>query len=564
MKTCASTVPAIYARVSSEQQAEAATIDSQVAALQERIASDGLTLETEMRFLDEGYSGATLIRPALERLRDLAATGAIDCLYVHSPDRLARKYAYQVLLLDELQRCGVEVVFLNHPLGKTPEEDLLLQVQGMVAEYERAKIIERSRRGKLHAASQGSVSVLGGAPYGYRYVSCREGDGEARYEVVLEEARVVRQMFEWVGRDGLSIGAVCHRLKEQGIVTAKGKGYWDRSTVWGHLKNPAYRGNAIFGKRRIGPKRPCLRPQRGRPEQPRRAVSVYKMPADQGIPIAVPAIVDEALFAAVEERLQENRERNRQLRQGARHLLQGLVVCGRCGYAFCGRTVRSHGTRRDYAYYRCSGNDAYRFGGERFCTNKQVHADLLEEAVWKDVCSLLENPQRIEREFQRRLKRDPPGVASDEHLQARIQKVKCGLARLVDAYEDGLLEKNDFEARIHRSRDRLAQLEADAKKQADEESQRVELRLVIGHLQEFVDRIKSGLHDADWSARREIIRALVKRVEVDETQVRVIYRIDPLPFDQGPSRGILQDCLRRVSGYPGRSGKNRENPNGVS
>ena len=130
-------------------------------------------------------------------------------------------------------------------------------------------------------------------------------------------------------------------------------------------------------------------------------------------------------------------------------------------------------------------------------------------------------------------------------LQARIQKVKCGIARLVDAYEDGLLERSDFEPRIRRSRDRLATLEAEAKKQADEESQRAELRLVIGQLQEFVDRIKSGLHDADWSTRREIIRALVKRVEVDEAQVRVIYRIDPLPFDHGPERGRLQDCLRR-------------------
>ena len=141
----------------------------------------------------------------------------------------------------------------------------------MVAEYERAKILERSRRGKLHAARQGSVNVLSGAPYGYRYVSCREGDGEARYEIVLEEARVIRQMFEWVGRDGLSIGEVCRRLKEQGIPSPKGKSYWDRTTVWGHLKNSAYRGIAIFGKTRIGPKRPCLRAQRGRSEQPRRA-----------------------------------------------------------------------------------------------------------------------------------------------------------------------------------------------------------------------------------------------------------------------------------------------------
>jgi site-specific DNA recombinase len=549
MNKCPSTVPAIYARVSSEQQAEAATIDSQVDALQGQIAADGLTLETEMRFLDEGYSGATLIRPALERLRDVAATGAIDRLYVHSPDRLARKYAYQVLLLDELQRCGVEVIFLNHRLGQTPEEDLLLQVQGMVAEYERAKILERSRRGKLHAARQGSVSVLGGAPYGYRYVSSREGDGESHYEIVLEEARVIQQMFAWAGRDGLSIGEVCRRLKEQGIPSPTGKSHWARTTVWSQLKNSAYRGNAIFGKRRIGPKRPRLRAQKGHPEQPRRPNSLYEVPKDQGIPIPVPAIVSEDLFAAVGERLEENRKRSRQSQRGAKYLLQGLVVCAHCDYAFCGRPVRRKArkeNRRDYVYYRCTGMDAYRFGGERVCHNRPVRTDVLDEAVWKDVSSLLEDPARIEREYQRRLKHKSVYTENYEHLNARIQKVKRGIARLVDAYEDGLLEKSDFEPRIRRARERLATLEAEVKKQADEESQRAELRLVIGQLQEFATRIKSGLHDADWSTRREIIRALVKRIEVDEAQVRVIYRIDPLPFDRGPERGCLQDCSRRV------------------
>jgi len=548
MKKSHSSITAIYARVSSEQQAEAATIASQVAALEDRVAKDGLTLEPQMRFLDEGYSGATLIRPALERLRDMAASGAMDRLYVHNPDRLARKYAYQVLLLDEFSRCGVEVIFLNHRLGQTPEEDLLLQVQGMVAEYERAKILERSRRGKLHAARQGSVNVLSGAPYGYRYISCREGDGEARYEIVLEEARVIRQMFEWVGRDGLSIGEVCRRLKEQGIPSPKGKSYWDRTTVWGHLKNPAYQGTAIFGKTQIGPKRPCLRAQRRRSEQPRRAHSVYDVPEDQGIRIRVPAIVSEALFAAVQERLQENRKRNRQSRRGAKYLLQGLVVCACCDYAFYGKPVSlksGKGKRRNYAYYRCIGTDAYRFGGERICHNKQVRTDLLEEAVWQDVCSLLENPQRIEREYQRRMKRDTRGSPIDEHLPSRIQKIKRGIARLLDAYEDGLLEKSEFEPRLRRSRDRLTKLEAEAKKQAAGEAQRTELRLVIGQLQEFADRIKSGLHDADWLTRREMIRALVKRVEIDEAQVRVIYRVDPLPFDHGPARGRLQDCWRR-------------------
>jgi site-specific DNA recombinase len=134
---------AFYARVSGEQQAAAHTIESQIAALSERASNDGTPVPAERRFVDDGYSGATLIRPALDRLRDLVSVGAIDRIYVHSPDRLARNYAYQVLLLDEWQRRGIEVVFLNRPLGKSPEDDLLLQVQGIVAEYERAKIIFR-------------------------------------------------------------------------------------------------------------------------------------------------------------------------------------------------------------------------------------------------------------------------------------------------------------------------------------------------------------------------------------------------------------------------------------
>jgi site-specific DNA recombinase len=230
---------AIYARVSSEQQAEAHTIASQVAALRERLRSDGLVVPAGMEFLDDGYSGATLVRPALERLRDAASAGVIDRLYVHSPDRLARKDAYQVLLVEELGRFGVEVVFLNRELGRSPEDDLLLQVQGMMAEYERAKIIERHRRGKLHAARVGSVNVLSGAPYGYRYVNKHAGGGHARYDLIPAEARVVRQIFEWIGRERFSIGDVCRRLMQAGERTRTGRLVWERSVVWAILKNPA-------------------------------------------------------------------------------------------------------------------------------------------------------------------------------------------------------------------------------------------------------------------------------------------------------------------------------------
>src|SRR5262245_12817184 len=309
---------AIYARVSTDQQADAHTIASQVAALQARVAADGLPLLPDYQFLDEGYSGATLIRPALERLRDAAALGSIHRLYVHSPDRLARKYAYQVLLIDELQRTGVEVVFLNRELGRSPEDDLLLQVQGMVAEYERAKIIESSRRGKRHAAQIGEISVLAGAPYGYRYIRKQDGGGLAHVEIVLDEARVVRQVFAWVGRDRLSIGEVRRRLEQAKERTRTGKTSWDRTTIWGMLKNPAYKGQAAFGKTRSGPLAPRLRAQRNGSLHPRRPVSTTDVAAEEWISVPVPALVSAELFESVQEQLMENRQRARQSQRGPR------------------------------------------------------------------------------------------------------------------------------------------------------------------------------------------------------------------------------------------------------
>ena len=538
----------LYARVSSEQQAKDNTIASQLEALDRRIEEDGHTCDQARRFIDEGYSGTTLIRPALERLRDLAAAGGLDRVYVHSPDRLARKYAYQVLLIDELRRYGVEVVFLNRQIGASPEEDLLLQVQGMVAEYERAKILERSRRGKRHAAAAGSVNVLGGAPYGYRYVDKREGAGQASYQVVFEQARVVRHIFEWIGQERLSIGEVCRRLAREGIPSPRGKGYWDRSTIWGILKNPAYRGAAGFGKTRIGEMRGRLRPHRNQAEQPRRAHSRYDVPVEEWTTIPVPAIVSGELCVEVAEQLAENRARRRQRRTGELHLLQGLLACGCCGHAFYGKPVRcaGKGKRRDYAYYRCIGTDAYRFGGQRICQNRQVRTDLLEAAVWDDVRSLLSEPERIEQEYRRRLN-DHPSRRSQagSDLSAMIQRIQRGIARLIDAYEDGLVERAEFEPRIKTAKDRLARFQSEAKERDLQEAQAGELRLVIGQLRDFADKLKAGLQQTDWTSRREIIRALVKRVEINQENVRVVYKVSPSPFADSPERGIMQHCWRR-------------------
>lgn len=540
---------AIYARVSSEQQAQQKTIDSQVAALEERVAQDGFVLDGELRFVDDGCSGSTLVRPGLERLRDCAYAGGIDRLYVHSPDRLARKYAYQVLLLDELTHDGVEVVFLNHALGASPEEDLLLQVQGMISEYERAKIMERSRRGKRHAARRGSVNVLSGAPYGYRYVSKQEGNGEAHYRIVFEEARIAREMFEWYGVEGVSIGEICRRLKAKGIRTRTGKPSWDRTTVWGMLKNPAYKGSAGFGKTRLGPRKPALRPRRGG-EQSQRHYSIYPIPEEEQERIAVPAIVSENLFTVVRDRLAENKKHSRQRKRGARYLLQGLLQCQCCQYAYYGKPVSrsaAKGKTWKYAYYRCVGTDAFRFGGERICWNKQVRTDRLEAAVWEDVCALLQDPDRVRREYERRLNDEPNNQAVEaEQLSTMIQKLKRGIARLIDAYEDGLLTKEEFEPRLRNAKGRLKKLEAEIQAVLDQAAAEDELRLVIGQFEEFAQRVSDGLHQGDWTTRREIIRALVKRIEIGPESVRVVYKVAPAPFASAPdSGGSLQNCWRR-------------------
>jgi site-specific DNA recombinase len=543
---------AFYARVSGEQQVDAQTIQSQIAALRERVASDEVLVPPDREFIDDGYSGATLIRPALERLRDLAASGAIQRIYVHSPDRLARSYAYQVVLLDEWRRYGIEVVFLNKAIGQSPEDDLLLQVQGVVAEYERAKIMERCRRGKRHAARTGNVSVMSCAPYGYRYMSSQESGVAARFEPIPDQARVVRQIFTWVGRDRLSLNQVVRRLRQAGEPTATGKQWWSRTIVWHILQNPAYKGQAAYGKTRTINRRQRQRSLRGRPIHPRHDRSTAAVDHQDWISIPVPALVDESLFDAAQEQLRENRTRAREGRRHPGHLLQGLTCCSSCGYAYYAKRLRQRGVGRelvDYVYYRCTGTDGYRFSGGRVCTNTQIRGDLLEAAVWAEVRALLETPQRLEDEYRRRLA--APEIEPDlEITKAQVAKVKQTISRLIDGYADGLIDKDEFTLRIRRAKERSARLDEQLRSQVELTAQRRELLLLITRMEDFATRIKDGLQHADWNTKRDLVRALVRRVDIGPDGVNVVFRVDPAIPPSAPPEGIMPDCKRREhAGY---------------
>ena len=325
-------VAAIYARVSSDRQRREQSIRSQTAALRELAAARDLLVVEDLVFEDEGVSGTVLRRPGLERLRDLAVEGRFEVLLCHAPDRLARRYAYQVLLLEELQRAGIEVIFAKEPeRSGTPEDELLRQFQGMIAEYERAQIAERCRRGKLHRARGGAVSVMARAPYGYRYVK-RSEHADAFFEVDEAEAPVVREIFRRYLEEDESIAKIGRWLTAQGVPTRTRAMGWNNATIWGMLRNPAYAGQAAYGKTRAtgevvrATRQARLRKQRST------HISREDVAPEDWERITVPALISEEQFALAQERLHRN-SRFSPRNTSRPSLLQGILVCRECGYA---------------------------------------------------------------------------------------------------------------------------------------------------------------------------------------------------------------------------------------
>ena len=434
------TSAAIYARVSSARQKKDQTTGSQTAALREHAASNGLEVPEEWVFEDEGHSGATLVRPGLEAVRDLAAQGCLDVVLVYSPDRLARKFAYQALLIEELARAGVRVEFIkNGARGDSPEDQLLVQFQGMFAEYEKAQLMERYRRGKAHRARTGSVNVLSGAPFGYRYLRKTDLAG-AVYEISQAEAALVAELFRRYADQGASIADLARWLTSQGVPTRTGKHRWDRSVIWGMPRNPAYAGTAVFGKTMAvhepaGLNRVARLQGRSTP----RAIKTVDRPREERTQIPVPPIVDQETFARVQQRLAGNKRfaaRNTKVPS----LLQGLAACSACGYGYYRTSART--TSRKICYHRCPGPDDYRYEGGRVCGNKPVRAGYLDTVVRDHITALLADPALIRAEISKRPEqaRTPDPVTRQRNrLELQAAKTATSIAAMTEAFSEQLL-----------------------------------------------------------------------------------------------------------------------------
>ena len=522
---------ALYARVSTPRQEQEQTIASQLAALHTYAAERSYEVDEAQVFLDDGYSGACLDRPGLDRLRDAAQMGLVELVLVEAPDRLARDYVWQQVVLTDLQRHGCQVEFVHGPQPHTPEDRLLLQMQGMFAEYERAQILERTRRGRLHAARQGLL-LVGSAPYGYRRVAGRAGQ-PAYLEVYEPEAIIVRQLYDGLLLEGLSVRQLTKRLREQGVPPPRSD-RWHPASVRLLLLSPTYGGTAYYNKTMVV-----------EPQHPRRAdryprtvkSSTRPRPHGDWIPIAVPAIVSPELHEQAAEQLRRNRWHASRNTRFA-YLLRGLVRCGACGLRMDGLVQHSRpnptGVRYHYPYYVCKGRSPLTTGRLEACQARRVRADRLDQVVWDHMRDLILEPGRLADQLGRLRGGATLEESVLEQHAARLLRLVAQQRRqgerLLDAYQQGVIALHELAVRREQLDRQHAQVEAQLADLERERQAREHLTPVLEAVEAFRARVAAGLAaaEADFDARRQFVRLLIEDVVMTGDDVAIHYVV-PLP-----------------------------------
>jgi site-specific DNA recombinase len=504
---------ALYARVSTEVQEKEQTIQSQLAAITRYTEQQGFQYSEALTYTDDGYSGTWLDRPALDELRDHAREGRFDAVVVLCPDRLARRYAYQVLILEELKRAGIEVHFCERPIQDTPDDQLLLQIQGAIAEYERAKMLERCRRGRLHRARHGELAPPS-TPYGYSYAARKYG-GDGQIRIDEPEAAVVRQVFEWYAADDSSVVRVLRKLNASVWRTRRGRKQWSASCVLRMLRCEWYVGRAYYNRTTRRPR------AEGAPAR----AAIVERPRSEWITVPVPRLLDDALFERAQRRLVENqRFAKRRLRRKQTYLLRGLLNCGQCGYAYVGFTQSSRAGRPGYYYYRCNA----RYEASRVtnaipnpCNNVPLRGDGVDEVVWTTVRNLLLNSDTLAGHLQDWLERTTSDAKHDERLKlagSRLKELNSQRERLIDAYQTGALPLDDFRTRRTSIEERILAVEQEqAELRSSQATQELAVRQVAGaegfaeHLRE---QLRRELEDPGFEVKQAILRIVVEKVVI--------------------------------------------------
>src|SRR3954468_2938937 len=519
---------AVYVRVTTQRQAQAQTIEQQLERLRAHLREQGVEPASEAVFRDDGYSGATLNRPGLDRLRDAARAGEVDRVLVTDPDRLARNYVQLMVLLGELERAGCEVAFLDRPMSRDPQDQLLLQIRGAVTEYERTLIAERMRRGRQAKLRAGCLLPWTRPPCGYRLDPDRPRD-PAGVTLEAAEAAVVRELFAAYLEDHASLFGLAKRLRALGIASPNGRPGWSPATLRGLLTNPTYTGQVYAGRWRS--RAPRLRRSAthpiGRPSD-----SSVPVPPAEWLPVAsVPALVPEEGFARVQAKLARNRAFARRHNTRHAYLLRALVSCGVCRSSCVCRTVHP-----GYGYYVCGGKgDPLRSGRDEPCPARYAPAAQLDALVWRDLCQLLTEPGSI----AQALARAHGGGRLPQELQARREQLRQGrrglqgqLERLTEAYLLAVVPLPEYQRRRQALEQRLHALGRQADQLEAQVDRRAELAGWAASAADFCPRGRAGLAGAAFARKRQLVELLVDRVLVADGEVEIRYAIPLSPASE--------------------------------
>ena len=514
---------AIYVRVSTQKQAQTQTIEQQIERLQAHVQAQGWMLEPEHIYRDDGHSGAKLNRPGLDSLRDRAALAEFDLVLITEPDRLARNYVHQMVVIEELERRGTRIEFLDRPMSDDPHDRLLLQIRGAVAEYERTQISERMRRGRLAKFRAGQLLPWTRPPYGYR-VDPEHPRDPAGVRLDEAETAIITEMFEWYLAPGVSLYGVAKRLTDLGLPTPRGTPRWNVTTVRGILKNSAYVGRAYTNRTRAAP------------AKKRRSALQPIGPGESGVPrleeewiaITVPAVVTEEAFDRVQAKLSLNQQMSPRNNKVYSYLLRGLVSCGQCRLSAMGRTLNGK-----YHYYVCRGHtDSLRAAQGQRCTARYAPAGQLDELIWEDLCIVLTQPEII----AHALERAHGGHWAPQELRARrdalqktIDQLERQQERLLEAYLANVImlpelerKRKELTKKEEALKAQLAQLEATV-------TQRVELAKMAESIEAFCEQVRPALEHATFAERRQLVELLIDRVIVDDDKVEIRYVVPTLP-----------------------------------
>jgi len=549
---------AVYGRVSTSNQENEGTIESQLYAVKEFAKKNDYVIVRE--YLDDGWSGDILVRPALDQLRMDAKQKIWEAVLIYDPDRIARRYSYQELVMDELKEAGIEVIFVTTPAPKNQEEKVMYGMRGIFAEWERMKITERFRLGKIRKVKEGHL-LVSEPLYGYNYIP-KNGNEQGYYEINPEEARVVKMIFEWVGNEGLTLRKVVKRLQELGIKPRKSeRGVWNTSTLSHLTRHKAYIGEERWGSTyAVVPKNPINKEKyRKFKKSSRRSKPEEEWIASK---IPVPVIIDKDLFYKARKQLETNFELSQRNRKND-YLLSGKIYC------VCGRRRTGEGALHGkHLYYRCTDR-VLRHPLPKVCNEKGINARMADELVWKGLSKMISSQELLTIQLNRWLKRQGGKAKSScgnlGEMIKEIDKFKEQENRYNKAYGAGLFTMGQLKEYTASIKDKIGSLQIQIAKAKQEQTNAVTLLPEQGEIKTFVEKAKEVIRTFNFAQKREIIIDAIDKIIGTKTELKVaghitIYSQQNVVFKSISRHRGLAQCrqIHPISSYYQKAGGLRQ------